>query len=427
MGKGYATFWNFKGRYRIIKGSRGSKKSYTTALWYIYKMMELPDSNLLVVRKIGDTNKDSTYSQLKTAIKRLGVSHLWHISKSPMEIIYKPTGQRILFRGLDDPLKITSITVDVGHLCWVWFEEAYQIMSEDDFDKIDMSIRGSVPSHLFKQITVTFNPWSNKHWLNGRFFSGKKNDIHELKKRGLTIHGIDDSELVMTTNFKINEFLGEDDLKVYKKMEDTNPNRFMIEGVGEWGVSEGLIYTNWEEKAFDFREVLKEVGAELALGLDFGYTNDPSAFVAGVINVKKQTIHIFDEFYQKGLSNKKIADLIISKGYGKDLIVADSAEKKSIDQIKDEGVKRIIPADKGKDSILAGIQFLQDYKIYVHPKCVNTITELGLYCWVEDKTGKKLNKAIDQYNHLMDALRYAVERFKVKKRKPKSIDANKIL
>lgn len=163
IGRGYKEFWNCKKRYRAVKGSRGSKKSTTTAQWIIYNMMKYPLANTLVVRRVFNTHKDSTWTQLKWAANNLGVSHLWHFSKSPLEATYKPTGQKILFRGLDDPMSITSITVEKGYLCWCWFEEAFQVMNEDDFNKIDMSIRGELPPGYFKQITLTFNPWSEKH------------------------------------------------------------------------------------------------------------------------------------------------------------------------------------------------------------------------------------------------------------------------
>ena len=177
IGKGYKTFWNFKGRYRVCKGSRGSKKSTTTAQWIIYNMMKYPLANTLVVRRVFNTHKDSTWTQLKWATYNLGVSHLWNFSKSPLEATYKPTGQKILFRGLDDPMSITSITVEIGYLCWAWFEEAYQILDEDAFNKVDMSIRGKLPDGYFKQITLTFNPWSEEHWLKKRFFDVQNENI----------------------------------------------------------------------------------------------------------------------------------------------------------------------------------------------------------------------------------------------------------
>ena len=170
IGKGYKEFWHFKGRYRCVKGSRASKKSKTTALWYIWWMMKCPEANTLVIRKTFRTLKDSCFKELKWAVKRLRVEHLWDFTLSPLEATYKPTGQKIYFRGLDDPLKVTSIAVEVGCLCWMWIEEAYEIMKEDDFNILDESIRGKTPQGLFKQITITFNPWNERHWLKKRFF-----------------------------------------------------------------------------------------------------------------------------------------------------------------------------------------------------------------------------------------------------------------
>jgi phage terminase large subunit len=187
VGKGYGTYWNYKGRYRVCKGSRASKKSTTTALNFITRMMQYPESNLLVVRKVGRTIHDSCFNQLLWAIHRLGVDAFWTSKETPMEITYKPTGQKIVFRGLDDPIKVTSMTVEHGSLCWMWIEEAYEIMNEDDFDMLDESIRGEVPEGLFKQITLTFNPWNQKHWMKKRFFDVSDPDI-----------------LAMTTNYTCN-------------------------------------------------------------------------------------------------------------------------------------------------------------------------------------------------------------------------------
>ena len=145
VGGGYNKFWHFKGRYRVCKGSRASKKSTTTALNIIKRMMEYPDANTLVVRKVFRTLKDSCFTQLKWAIHRLGVDAHWEVKESPLEMTYRPTGQKIYFRGLDDPLKVTSITVEHGYLCWCWIEEAYEISNEKDFDMLDESIRGAIP------------------------------------------------------------------------------------------------------------------------------------------------------------------------------------------------------------------------------------------------------------------------------------------
>lgn len=396
IGKGYGTFWRFKGRYRVCKGGRGSKKSTTTAMWTIYNMMKYPLANTLVIRRVFNTHKDSTYTQLKWAVNNLGVSHLWHFSKSPLEATYIPTGQKILFRGLDDPMSITSITVEVGHLCWCWFEEAFQVMSEDDFNKIDMSIRGELPNGYFKQITITFNPWSEKHWLKKRFFDNP-----------------DDNTLAITTNYTCNEFLGDDDREIFKAMKEKNPRRYSIEGLGNWGIAEGLVYENWEELDFDYKEISKRKGVISTFGLDFGYTNDPTAFIALLVDDIKKEIYIFDEHYQKAMSNSMIAEMIKYKGYSKERIIADSAEPKSIDEIKRLGIPRIKAAAKGKDSILNGIQYIHNYKIYIHPRCTNTVVEISNYVW-DNKDGVVINKPIDDYNHLMDSFRYAMEKVKKK-------------
>lgn len=395
VGKGYGSFWRFRGRYRIVKGGRGSKKSTTTAMNYIQRMMEYPESNLMVVRKVYRTIKDSCYTQLLWAINRLGVSHLWDSKESPLEMTYKPTGQKIYFRGLDDPLKITSITVEVGYLCWLWIEEAYEISNESDFDMLDESIRGVVPDDLFKQVTLTFNPWNEKIWIKRRFFDVEPNpDIFTL-----------------TTNYMCNEWLDAADKAVFERMKIQNPRRYQVAGLGNWGIAEGLVFENWEEKAFDVEQIRSLPSIKSAFGLDFGYTNDPTAFTCLLIDLNGKIIWIFDEFYEHGFSNEKIAEKIISMGYAKEKITADSSEPKSIDRLRELGIRNIHGARKGKDSISNGIDFLQDFKIFIHPKCVNHITEISNYCWDKDKSGKLLNKPVDDFNHLMDALRYAVERF----------------
>ena len=406
VGRGYKRFWNFRGRYRVVKGSRASKKSKTTALWYIYHMMKYPEANLLVVRKTFRTLKDSCFTDLKWAVHRWGVDHLWNFTLSPLEATYIPTGQKIYFRGLDDPLKVTSIAVDKGCLCWMWLEEAYEIMSESDFDMLDESIRGSTPEGLFKQITITLNPWNEHHWIKKRFFDSYDPDI-----------------LALTTNYLCNEWLDKSDLAVFERMKTNNPRRYQVAGLGNWGIVEGLIYENWKEEAYtlitrkEAQEGRKGVirdNLKTVCGLDFGYTNDPTAFVIALLDRDNSRLYIYDEFYEKGLSNKAIAERIKELGYRKEHITADSAEPKSIDELRTYGLN-VKGAVKGKDSIVHGIQWIQDLEIIIHPRCVNFLTEISNYTWDTDRFGKKLNVPIDDFNHLMDALRYAVERYSMSK------------
>lgn len=397
VGKGYGTYWRWKGRYRVCKGSRASKKSKTTALWYIVNMMKYPDANVLVVRKTFRTLKDSCFTELKWAINRLGVSEHWEVKESPLEMTYKHTGQKIYFRGLDDPLKVTSITVEHGYLCWMWIEEAYEVSKEDDFDMLDESIRGALPpeTKLFKQITLTFNPWNEHHWLKKRFFDNP-----------------DDETLAMTTNYLCNEWLDDADRKVFETMKQNKPRRYRVAGLGDWGIVEGLIFEDWEEKAFSVKEITALPGVRSAFGLDFGYTNDPAALFCGLIDQQIKTIWVFDEIYRRGMSNEVIAEEVTRAGYSKEKIKADCAEPKSIDRLYTLGLSHIQRSRKGKDSVNNGIDFIQDYHIIIHPKCVNFITEISNYTWDTDsKTGKKLNTPIDDFNHLMDAMRYALEDF----------------
>ncbi len=393
VGGGYREFWHFKGRYRIVKGSRASKKSKTTALYYIYNMMKHSDANLLVVRKTYRTLKESCFTELKWAINRLGVSKHWRVIESPLMIEYVPTGQKIYFRGLDDPFKVTSITVEKGALCWLWIEEAYEISSEDAFNTLDESIRGSLGKtneELFKQITLTFNPWNERHWIKKRFFDAKNEDC-----------------LAITTNYLCNEWLDLADIKVFENMKKKNPRRYRVAGLGEWGISDGLIFENFEEVIFDIEAVRKIENIKAVFGLDFGYTNDPTALFCGLVDNSKKIIYVFDELYEKKLKNEDIFRAISELGYSKEKIVADSAEPKSIDTLRGYGLK-VRPARKGPDSVRNGIDLIQSYEIKVHPRCVHFMTEISNYTWEKDQFGVTINRPIDEFNHLMDAMRYGM-------------------
>lgn len=401
VGKGYGEFWYDTKRYRVLKGGKGSKKSATTALNYIYRIMKYPDSNLLVVRAVFSTHRDSTFAQLKWAQERLGVAHLWQNTVSPMEMVYKPTGQRILFRGFDDVLKLASTTVSNGFLCWVWIEEAFEIGDESDFEKMDLSVpRGSVLPPLFKQTTLTFNPWNEEHWLKKRFFDTKCDNVSTF-----------------STNYLCNEFLDRTDYAVFENMKNSNYRRYAVAGLGEWGVSEGLVYENFESKEFSFDEqgnlivehkaVIEAMQLRHFFGLDYGYTNDPTAFIAFAVCPLSKEIYIYDEHYQTKMLNCDIADMIKKKGLAKERIRADCAEPKSNEDLRRLGISRIMPSVKGPDSLLNGIAQIQEYKIFVHPKCVNTLSELSSYCFKKEKKENGRAMPVDKDNHLMDALRYA--------------------
>ena len=394
VGGSYKEFWETKKRYVVCKGSRASKKSKTAALWHIHNIMKYPGANALVVRKTERTLRDSCFADLKWAINRLGVDSKWRAIHNPLELIYKKTGQKILFRGMDDPLKLTSISVENGAICFLWIEEAYEIAKEDDFNYVDECIRGQLPEGLWKRVTILLNPWSEHHWIKKRFFDSP-----------------DDDTLAMTTTYMNNEFLDNADIKLFERMKINNPRRYQVAGLANWGVSEGLVYERFLVQEFSLEEEKSKPNSKVVFGLDFGYVQDPTALFCGIINSKEKRIYVFDEIYKKGLSNEKIYSEIAAKGYTKEKITADCAEPKSIDRLYDLGLSRIRASRKGTDSILNGIDFIQDYEIIISPRCKNFIMEINNYIWQDSKTGEKINKPADEYNHLMDAMRYSIEDF----------------
>ena len=384
----YYEFWKTKKTYVVCKGARASGKSKAAALWHIYHMMKYPLANTLCIRKTERTLRDSVFSDLKWAMEKLGVSHLWRCTTSPLEMVYIPTGQKILFRGLDSGYKVTSISVPTGVLCWLLIEEAYEINKEDDFDILNETIRGIMPDGYWKRVTVIFNPWNERIFWKKRFFDNPADDA-----------------LAMTTTYKDNPYLSEQDKKMFEDMRIRNPRRYAVAGEGNWGIIGSLVYENWKEETFTLDDIRD---CESAVGLDFGYSVDPSAFFVGFVDVVNKKLYVWDEIYQKGLSNKRIYEEISTAGYSKERITADSAEPKSIDELKGYGL-RIKGAKKGKDSIQNGIQWIQDLEIIIHPRCVNFLTEISNYTWEKDKFGTTLNRPIDDFNHLMDAMRYSLE------------------
>lgn len=229
IGSGYNKFWNCKKRYRVVKGSRASKKSTTAALNIIFRMMQYPEANTLVIRQTASTLKDSCFAQLLWAVDRLRVAAWWKARVSPLELEYLPTGQKILFRGLDDAMKVTSITVRTGVLCWGWVEEAYEI-DEEDFNRLDESLRGDMPPGYFIQWTITFNPWSASSWLKARFFDIPKDNV-----------------FTATTTYTCNEWLTNEDRAVFEDMRLFDPKRYKVAGLGDWGIENGQFFDVFNE------------------------------------------------------------------------------------------------------------------------------------------------------------------------------------
>ncbi len=227
IGKGYNKFWHCKKPYRVLMGGRGSKKSTTTAINLIVRMMEYPLANLLCIRQVERDLQQSCYAQLQWAIHRLGVDAEWKCTVSPLRMERISTGQKILFRGLDKWSSVTSMTVSNGYLCWCWVEEAFEV-DEVSFQSLDESIRGIMPEGYFTQVTLTFNPWDANCWIKSTFFDTPRDDT-----------------LSMVTTYKCNEWLSDADRDKYERLKDTDPDRYKVVALGEWGLAEGQFFKQW--------------------------------------------------------------------------------------------------------------------------------------------------------------------------------------
>lgn len=394
VGAGYGRFWSFTGRYRVVKGGRGSKKSKTTALNMIVRLMQYPAANLLVVRRTYRTLKDSCFAELKWAIHRLGVDAWWDMKESPLEMTYRPTGQKILFRGLDDPLKVTSVTVDVGVLCWMWLEEAYEIANRTDFDILDESIRGEVPEGYFKQITLTFNPWNAHHWLKRRFF-----DVAESP-----------NILAMTTNYTCNEWLDENDRELFEQMKRENPKRYKVAGLGEWGAADGLVFENVNIRAITDGEIVQF--DRIYHGVDWGYFPDPWAYNRCYYDAARRKLYIFDELTMYKAGNLETARALMARGIGRsDEIIADSAEPKSVQDYRQLGLM-CRGAAKGAGSVDYSMKWLQALSEIVidAARCPDTANEFLSYEYEKARDGEFTAGYPDRNNHHIDAVRYALNR-----------------
>ena len=288
-----------------------------------------------------------------------------------------PNGSVFYFLGLDDPEKIKSI-VDIGD---VWCEESTELL-EEDFDQLVLRARAVVPN---RQFFLSFNPISKANWCYKRWFIRQ-----------------DKEALVLKTTYKDNKFLDKDYIASLERMIETNPVYYRIYALGEFTTLDRLVYNNWKIEEFNYQEIK----GSLLVGLDFGFSVDTTALVASIL--KDDKLYIFREYGDTGLTNDKIANAIKALGFSKSVIIADSAEPKSIEEIRKQGISKIMPSVKGPDSIIHGINQLQQLQIIVHPSCVNTITELENYTW-QKKDGEYINKPVDQFNHYLDSLRYSLQ------------------
>ena len=371
-------------RYQVLWGGAGSGKSHIVARKWLYRLLKESDvqHKFLIVRKVNKTLKRSVFTLFKNIIKRWGLYNEFEFNNTDLTITYKANGSQLLFTGMDDPEKLKSIEGITG----IWMEEATE-STQEDFEQLDLRLRGE--TKYPKQIILTLNPISEQHWIKRVFFD---NPI----SGAFTLH----------STYLDNAFIDSDYKMVMENKRKTNPRYYNIYALGNWGTADGLVFNNVTQRLIRPDEI---AGLECVQGLDFGYTNDPTAFHQSYIDLKNKRIFVYDGFYEKGMSNAQIATAIKEMKAHKHMTTADSSEPKSIDYIKGKDV-RIQGAMKGKDSVNAGIDFLSEFEIVVNSHLSHFMTEFLNYAWkVDKKTGKSTNQPIDEFNHFIDALRYSVE------------------
>ena len=359
-------------RYEIFYGGAGSGKSYFVAQKKVYQHLKEKGHKTLIVRKVARSNRHSTFDLIKNIIYSWQLSNLFKIKENDMEIKCV-NGNHMIFTGLDDVEKLKSI----AGITDMWIEEATEI-TESDFEQLNLRLRGK--SKFPKQITLTFNPISSSHWLKKRFFDRKT----------------DDASILMTT-YKDNKFIDTDYRKVLEELKEQDEMFYRIYALGEWGVLENLVYSNYEVVS-DVPDHFDEV----IYGLDFGY-NNPTALVK--IGILDERLYILDEMYERGLTNADLIDQLrrIVESTNSS-IYADSAEPNRIEEIRRAGFN-IYPANK---SVKDGIDFVKRHRLYIHASCTNVIKEIESYKWKKDKDGNVLEEPIKFMDHAMDAIRYAI-------------------
>jgi len=384
----YLSFLNLVTRVQIFFGGSSSGKSYFLAQRCVLDVAQ-GGHNYLCTRKVARTIRASIYNEVVKAINHFKLTNYFNINKSDM-VITCANGYQILFAGLDDVEKIKSITPQKGVITDIWVEEATET-ERTDVKQLQKRLRGL--SKVKKRLILSFNPILQTHWIYQEYF-GNWDDSKNLYQ--------DDELSILRTTYRDNKFLTEDDRAALKNESD--PYFKAVYTDGRWGILGAVIFRNWRVE--DCSEIRK-VADKFKNGLDFGYGGDPAAAAHTYHDKARKRIYILDELYQKGLTNDLLAEEI-KKMIRKQYITCDSAEPKSIQELKNFGVNALA-AKKGKDSINFGIQWLQRQEIIIDISCTNTKNEFQQYKWKEDKNGNALQEPVDKFNHIVDALRYAYE------------------
>lgn len=337
---------------------------------------------ILVLRKVGATVRDSVFADVQATLSYFGILNMCKVNMSAFRIEL-PNGAEFIFKGMDNSEKIKSIK----GISDVVMEEASEF-TLDDYTQLTLRLRDK--AHKQKQIYLMFNPVSKANWVYNAFF---------LKKPKNTV--------VYQTTYKDNRFLDAVTRENIEELANRNEAYYKIYALGEFATLDKLVFPKYTKTLLN-KDDLRQITSYF--GLDYGFINDPSAFMHVKIDDDRKRLYVVEEYVKKGLTNDKIAESITALGYAKEQIRADSAEKKSNQELRNLGISRVIDVKKGAGSVMQGIQYLLQYEWIVDERCVKTIEELENYTWKKDKaTNEYINEPVDSYNHCLDAIRYAIQ------------------
>lgn len=377
--KFYPLLLDYSHRWEFWCGSAGSGKSYTIAQRIVMRCCN-EQIRVLVCRRYATTLRNSCFALFKEIIAKWQLTKFVNIRETDMTITFA-NGSQIIMVGLDTEEKLLSL----NNISTVWVEEAYEV-ERSKVEQLNLRMRGAAAN---QQLILSWNPISKNSWLYN--FS-----VAEPPANSVFIH----------STYKDNPFLNDEYVAALDEMETRNPAKYRVYGRGEWGVdAEGLVITNWRTESFDAME-LAALGYEHRCGMDIGWV-DPSAIINTLYDRENKTIYVFEEFYKSGCQLSDLSSAIGNMTIGKTKLYVDAAEPRTIQFFKQEGINAT-PCAKGKDSVKAGLMFLQDSLIIIHPSCQKLITELENFSYIKSKvTGEYTEDTTHEWSHAIDACRYA--------------------
>lgn len=377
--KFYPLLLDYSHRWEVYMGSAGSAKSYFITQKLIIRAINEP-IKILVCRRTATTIRNTCFSLFKDILTQWQLLPYVKIRETDFNIKF-PNGSEIIFIGLDEETKLLSL----NNIGCIFIEEVFEV-PKPIVEQLNLRLRGSTPN---QQIIMAFNPISKNHWLY---------NFCEVEPPTSFIY--------THSTYKDNPFLNDEYIAELDELETRNPAKYRIYGLGQWGVdAEGLVITNWRSEEFNPME-LAAAGYEHRAGLDLGYI-DKTAIIDSLYDRDNKTIYVFNEFYKSGCQLTEISEAIGNMQLGKTKIYVDAAEPRSIQYFRQQG-HNTVPCNKGRDSVKAGLMFLQDSLIVVHPNCKNFINELENFSYIKSKqTGEYTEETTHEYSHAIDACRYA--------------------